>query len=325
MNIKYPLRLLVITLSLSLLTSCGTRKIAITPKPEMPQEPMVNLGVVAEFSGSPQQLTFGTDDNGIGSFHPSGDYIVFQSNRDGHWQIYQLDLTNMIEDKLIESEANDENPQWTNDGTKILFVSDRDSQGKEFERDIYLYDIATAQTTRIVDTPGDDWYPVVFDNESFLFLSERNAEPSETDIERINSVYRGYFNKGETIEFISSDIDPSCPARMTDGKLLVRTKDAKLALFDNTNGSLEILTPPEYKIGHITYNPLRNFAAFTARSSEPVYKLYLFNLSDRTLQYCETNLTGDIRFPQFSFDGQNLLYSQEVDGRFQLFIWKLAQ
>lgn len=324
MQIKQSAHVIILTASLAVLASCGGAKKGITPTAEVPVEPVVQLGNVAEFDGSPQQLTAGEADNGIGAFHPAGDRVVFQSNRDGRWQIFELYLSDNAEFRLMESEANDENPHWMLNGNGALFVSDRDGQGQEYERDIYSYNPEDGQVVRITNAAGDDWYPVPFDSESFLFLSERNALPMALEFARSNTIYRGFIDGREAVEFVSADFDPSCPAQLPDDKVLVRTKDGRLARYVGTDGSLEVLTPSDYRIGQITYNPVRNFAAFTARAVEPVYRLYLFDLNSKTLQACDTG-QGEVRYPQFSPDGGSILFTQEVEGKFQLFLWKLAQ
>ena len=67
-------------------------------------------GTVVSVPEPAEQLTSGLAENGNGNFHPDGSRIIFQSNRDGKWQIYELNLTDMSELRLHESDFIEENP-----------------------------------------------------------------------------------------------------------------------------------------------------------------------------------------------------------------------
>ncbi|MBT7789058.1 MAG: hypothetical protein HN757_09275, partial [Calditrichaeota bacterium] len=74
-------------------------------------------GTVVSVPEPAEQLTSGLAENGNGNFHPDGSRIIFQSNRDGKWQIYELNLTDMSELRLHESDFIEENPVWTSKGS----------------------------------------------------------------------------------------------------------------------------------------------------------------------------------------------------------------
>jgi Tol biopolymer transport system component len=98
--------------------------------------------------------------------------IVFQSDRDGDWDIYvmNIDGSNLVQ--LTDDPAADEYPVWSPDGTQIAFYSDRDGNCN-----IYLMNADGSNQRRITDHPAHDrnptWSP---DGKQIAFDSERNND-----------------------------------------------------------------------------------------------------------------------------------------------------
>ena len=279
-------------------------------------EPVVEFGTVAAFAGDPNQLTSGEYDNGIGSFHPSGDRIVFQSNRDGHWQIYEINLLDNSDRSLISSESNDEHPVWSLDSTLVLFVSDRDGDGSEWARDIYFYDPVAEITARLTDAEADDWNPVPLEGQYFAFLSEREADSSLPIWYRQNSMFSGSVDSEELNKLVGADVDPSAPVKWKDDSFILRTPKGELLIWSQSDGSTEMITSSRMKCGSATVCKEKNWIAFGARE-EGVYQLYLMDMESRTLQMLDT-IGEDVRFPQFSPNGNMIVYTGKIDAHFQL-------
>jgi Tol biopolymer transport system component/C-terminal processing protease CtpA/Prc len=69
-------------------------------------------------------------------------HLVYVSDRDGPYHLYQYDFTANAETKLTDGAGGDTAPQWSNDGKLLSFVRD----GKE----ICIYDPATKKTRVLV-------------------------------------------------------------------------------------------------------------------------------------------------------------------------------
>ncbi|MFH4966105.1 hypothetical protein V8G69_13970 [Gaetbulibacter sp. M235] len=82
------------------------------------------------------QLTDNTFDNRYASYNKSGDLILFESNRDGHWQIYTMDVNGNHQKRLINSVYNDRRPAWNPLKNIILFESDRSGTNELYK--LYL-------------------------------------------------------------------------------------------------------------------------------------------------------------------------------------------
>jgi Tol biopolymer transport system component len=305
---------------------CGGAHKNISTQPEStsaPAEPVLTTGEVSAILSGPTQLTFDSSNSGLGYYSPDGKSIVYQSDRDGKWQIYMLNLADSSKTHLVSSNYNDENPVWTADRNHVLFVSDRTSQGKEWARDVFSYNPADSATSQLTSDPSDDWYPVPLDAGSFLFLSERGATDN-IPVERPRyGLYLGYLDGRPPLKVAGQDFDLSAPADLGDGNYLIRTFEGRLEKLIAANGSTEILTPSSLHVGTVSFNKGRRAAVLNAREADS-YQLYLLDLDRKIIQKVDTG-EGEVRFPQFSMDGMKVLYSKEVHGEFQLFQLELAQ
>lgn len=84
------------------------------------------------------QLTNTTSDNRYASYNKEGKLIIFESNRNGNWQIYSMDVNGNNQRRVISSEFNDRRPTWHPYKNIILFESDRSGYN-----DLYTYDFDT--------------------------------------------------------------------------------------------------------------------------------------------------------------------------------------
>ena len=84
--------------------------------------------------------------------------IVFTSTRDGNAEIYVMDADGSNQERLTDNPAHDRDPDWSPDGTKIVFSSGR---GGEL-RQIYVMDADGSHPKKLTDTRDNtnpDWSP----------------------------------------------------------------------------------------------------------------------------------------------------------------------
>ncbi|MDP8229227.1 MAG: hypothetical protein P9M15_07230, partial [Candidatus Electryoneaceae bacterium] len=195
---------------------------------------------------------------------------------------------------------------------------DRDrTLDEEWQRDLYLYNIDDASITSLTKDAADDWIPVPLDEESFLFLSERDVNPKIPVHARRNSLYRGFLDGRPPVKIAGPEIDPSCPLELDEGMLIIRNSGGRLASFLPDEQSMDPLTPSWLHCGSASINRLNQWLAMSARE-ENKYQLYLLGLESKLLQHLDTG-DGEVLYPQFSPNGEAILFSSEVDDYFQLF------
>jgi len=128
------------------------------------------------------ELTRLTDDPAWDSdpdWSPDGSQIVFESTRDGNWEIYRMpfsgknfpeedDYPNVV--RLTDDAGNNWAPAWSPDGRRIAFTTDRDGNNE-----IYVMDADGSQLVNLTNNPADDrmptWSP---DSQNIAFISNRD-------------------------------------------------------------------------------------------------------------------------------------------------------
>jgi len=136
--------------------------------------------------------------DGIGtiSWSPTGKYIAIAGHdtKQSDIYIYNVETKELVD--LTNDPFTDEQPSWSNDEGKILFISDR----KDFQAnppsgdfmmsyhdytqsDVYCIDLKTKEVTRMTETvTGDETFPVFGPNDDeILYISDENG---------INNIYK---------------------------------------------------------------------------------------------------------------------------------------
>lgn len=105
----------------------------------------ISVSVYAQSNGYKEvQLTHNNSDNRYASYNKGGELIVFESNRNGNWQIYSMDVNGNNQRRVINSTSNDRRPTWHPYKNIILFESDRTGVNE-----IYTYDLSTRSLKKI--------------------------------------------------------------------------------------------------------------------------------------------------------------------------------
>ena len=125
--------------------------------------------VRSKIGGDQYPLTDQNSANIEPTWSPDGSEVVFASNRDGTYHLYEVSSDGGEETQLTSGPWNDTHPAWSPDGTKIAFASDR--AGNE---DIYTMNADGSGIQRITGSPASDtqpaWSP---DGSRIAFVSNR--------------------------------------------------------------------------------------------------------------------------------------------------------
>jgi Tol biopolymer transport system component len=91
-----------------------------------------------------------------GSVFGAGRQIAFESDRDGNWEIYLMDVDRRIAHNLTRSPDEQRSPAWLSDGRALAYYSSYDNGRKG---DIYVIDVASGGTRQLTTNGENNWQP----------------------------------------------------------------------------------------------------------------------------------------------------------------------
>ncbi|WP_411768161.1 TolB family protein [Winogradskyella sp. A3E31] len=141
----------------------------------------LNTLYTQEFGYNDVQLTNTNADDRYATYNKDGELILFESNRDGRWQIYTMDINGNGQRRVISSDANDRRPSWHPYKNMILFESDRSGTNE-----IYTYDLNSGSLKQIpIPLEGNKHYPQFNLNGVELVFSHEVSD-EQMDIYRVH-------------------------------------------------------------------------------------------------------------------------------------------
>src|SRR2546423_8791831 len=96
--------------------------------------------------------------------------ILFQSDRDGNWEIYAMRTDGSEQVNLSRHPADNTQPSLSPDGRRIVFVSNRDGNSE-----IYVMNTDGSGVKRITNDPAEDVYPAWSRDSRIAFTSNRSG------------------------------------------------------------------------------------------------------------------------------------------------------
>lgn len=226
--------------------------------------------------------------------------IVFQSNRDGNFEIYSMedDGTNLR--RLTNSLSYDVTPSWSPDGSRILFASDRAGNW-----DIYSMQSTGEDVKRLTSQSGSNTSPSwVNEGTNILFVSTRDAVNGELYIMNADGSDVGRLTRDSTVK--------DSPAMTPEGgSVLYSVNDrsghfiASLRLSDK---SISGLTPPSFNAASPAISPDGSLVLFSAIREGHV-GIFTMTLTGENVKSL-TPLNDDYRTPAWRGTIRDVLYSK---------------
>ena len=103
--------------------------------------------------------------------------IVFVREDKGNYDLWMQNIDGKSLVQLTTSEFGDFEPTFSPDGTRIAFVSNRDSKGNVRETSIYVMNLKSGKIERVTNAiSATDGGPAWLDNRTIIFHSNRNAK-----------------------------------------------------------------------------------------------------------------------------------------------------
>lgn len=265
------------------------------------------------------------------AFSPDGSTVIYQSDRNGNWDIYTMNLAQGESSikRLTDDPESDENASYSPDGRFIVFTSTRDDKSaKKYKpREIYYMDRNGKSVRKVTSSYGsDNWSPSFIDTVTIMFASDRSDFSNSPFWKKSSSIFT--IEKTGTFLFkVYGDessvlTDPSLLPGLehhivyADKKsennydIMLGSLDGKDKPTNLTNASKNDLQP------HVSKNGL--FVAF-ASNRDGNYEIYKMQADGKD----QTRITyddGDDIFPHFSPDGNKIVFCSNRNGNFQLFL-----
>ena len=163
-------------------------------------------------------------------FAPNGRSLVYASERDGLWQLYQAKIankdeklftyaSNIQEEKLTNSQVTSFQPQYSPDGKEVAFLEDRST--------IRVINLATKQVRTVMDgkyqysySDGDQWYQWSPDSRWILTNYIGTGGWNNLDVALVNAS-----GNGEIHNLTQSGYNDSGAKWVLDGKAMIWESD----------------------------------------------------------------------------------------------------
>ena len=260
-----------------------------------------------------EQLTHNSFDNRYASYNSEGNLIIFESNRDGHWQIYSMDVNGNHQKKLFNSKANDRRPTWHPSKNIILFESDRSGRSE-----IYSYNLSTRVMSKIpIPLKGNKSFAQFAPNGTELVfnykINDNNFNIYRISLKgkRLKSVIKNghknlqphYSPRGDAIVYFSRKHTKDKVDEIYAYNIIIK-EEARL-----TNSPQHSFSP------NWSHNGRRITYVTSVESSKP--EIFLMNKDGKSKQQITYSNQGNI-LPSWSPKDINLLITGYRNGSYQI-------
>ena len=275
---------------------------------------LTNTNIVFGQIASEINLTNNSAEDRYASYSPTGEQIVFESNRDGSWGIYIMDSDGNNQRRLLASEFEDRRPSWHPNGKKIIFESNRSGKNE-----LYVHYINSGKIKKIdiQDVDGEPAFARYSPNgKKIAFtLKKSNQEYNIAIIDR----------KGTSIKLITNYTFRSFyPNWSADGKTLLfssrhetNNEDDEIYRINIDGSGKERLTNwPKHNFCARWSNDGRKIAYVTSMENNRP-EIYIMDANGENQVRITNNNEGDT-LPNWSLDNKKILTTSQRNGNYEI-------
>lgn len=265
-----------------------------------------------------RRLTDSSADQAAPSFSGDGSRIIYQSNGDGNWELYQMTLADGRPQRLTDTPEAEEDPSWSPDSRWILCTVHVPSLDADPPRDILLISADGRTRRTIAAHGGDDWSPrFTPDGKAVLFMSDRVDERRDLgDAERQTALFR-FSMEDESLVQVGEGGRSSSPVP-ADSAVGLRRDDHHLVWL-GAGGMREAVTDSERVMGHPDWQAA---AGWVVCELSPDRDGRLLVRSPGRSDWRELPLEGREadQAPAWAGDGRQLVFAGRSQGQWDLFL-----
>jgi len=260
---------------------------------------------------------------------PTTPKILFTSTRDGgQREVYIMNTDGSEQVNLTQHPAEDLNAVWSPTGEKILFVSNRRDLRPRGTRDLYLMDPDGSNVRRVFKKKIEDWrIDPTWSSDGKQFAYE------SVDFGRFKTTLHIAILGEQDSEFF---VNGSFPAWSPDGSEIACSVGERLALINVRTSAQKRLLPRNVE-------SFQRFPSWSAAGDKLAFAwnkhpvpppdaerevhaawkdkitIYIINRDGTGLQQLIEEAGPYAQYPELSPDGNTVLYTQEINGDFQIF------
>ncbi len=224
-------------------------------------------------------------------------FLVYQTDRDGNWEIYVLDLAHWREYNLTQHPGEDRNPALSPDGQRIAFESRRDGNWE-----IYLLEMGRGELTRLTHNLAFDgaptWSP---DGGRLAFESYRDGNWE---------IYVLGLGSGQLTRLTDDPAGDYAPAWSPDGEHIAfaswRDGDKEIYLMDADGSNQSNLTNNPGDDEYPAWSPDGQRLAFVSWQDGYTNEIYLIDAEGKNRIRLTQNDVHDWA-PAWSPDGEEIV------------------
>ena len=245
------------------------------------------------------------------SYSPDGNKIAFISDWENESFQFSLYLLELSSGKLTRLQKRYMYPAplgWSHDGTRLVFVSDKNNRS-----DLFLYDLERKKSKRIKQKLRVNSFPA--------FLPGDREVGFVATVDGFADIYKIDLEDGKVTPSTQTINDEAYPHWSSDGKFLVFSREYQmqfdLVLKDLTSGKETRLTNTSQDEIWPFFLPEAKAILFVSDETG-IFNLHLLDLQSGAISRL-TKVIGGIFSPQVSPDGQRLLFTYFRHGKYRIF------
>lgn len=240
-----------------------------------------------------------------------GRSVLYQSNRDGRWQLYILDINTKKSLQITKGEHNNNFPDWDTTNEWITFVSDKD--GNE---EIYIMKKDGSGLKRLTNEPERDIHPYFSPDGKYLLFNSTRGNGSL-------DIYRLSLADNKTERITDTKENETCARYSPDMKQMVFLRNDDMSddvfVMDVTNGLYTNITnDPTVRDGWPMFSNDGNWVFYSSMQDGP-FNIFKVKTDGTEKQRLTIAAAGEEDARVYAAnDGKSIIYNKKYGNTIEI-------